>query len=87
MSEHDEDRSHLEVDSPTPVHVAERVFRESPYPALRKLKCRFDDGQLVILGNVPTFYLKQLAQTVVQQMKLAERVDNRVSVDCAPEVD
>jgi hypothetical protein len=45
--------------------MVERIFASSPYPSIRRLKCRFHDGETVIAGSVDSCYLKQLAQIVV----------------------
>lgn len=43
------------------------LFRTSPYLPLRRLRCNLVHGQVVLRGSVPTFYLKQLAQTMAQK--------------------
>jgi hypothetical protein len=40
------------------------------------------DGAIVIQGAVPTFYLKQLLQALLRDVKGVERVINRVEVVC-----
>jgi hypothetical protein len=40
----------------------------SKYTALRKLTCRVADGVVEITGSVPSFYLKQLAQSAILQL-------------------
>ena len=64
----------------SPADAAERLFRESPYHPIRRLTCRYCDGVLIIAGRLPSFYLKQLAQTAVQDLKEVKRVDNQVEV-------
>ena len=63
-----------------PARAAERIFRESPYHAIRHLKCSFQDGVLTVAGRVPSFYLKQLAQTSVKDLDGVERISNLVDV-------
>lgn len=70
----------MALDEQSPANAAERLFRESPYHPLRQLHCRFCDGVLIIAGSVPSYYLKQLAQTAVQHIQGVERVENRVEV-------
>jgi hypothetical protein len=61
--------------------VAERALRSSPYPALNKLSCEYRGGVLVLLGCLPTYYLKQIAQEVVsRQMNGVGRLDNQIHV-------
>lgn len=40
----------------------------------------FRDGSLIIYGIVPTFYLKQLLQRVLRDVRGVRRIDNRVAV-------
>ena len=70
----------MTADDQSPANAAERLFRESPYHPLRELHCRFSDGVLIIAGNVPSYYLKQLAQTAVQNIQGVDRVENLVEV-------
>ena len=56
-------------------------FRRSPYLPLRYIECRLEDGVLVLRGRVPTFYLKQLAQSVGRSLKGIQRVVNELRVD------
>jgi osmotically-inducible protein OsmY len=59
---------------------AQSLLEQSNYLALRRLRCEFQDGRLVLNGRVPTFYLKQVAQTIVRQLPAVRRIDNRVDV-------
>ena len=68
------------VSSDPLVHEAERVLSQSGYVALRKLNCACSNGVVSLSGNVPSFFLKQMAQTLVAQLKGVRRVDNQVKV-------
>jgi hypothetical protein len=46
----------------------------------RCVTCSSCDGTLVLRGRVPTYYLKQLAQTIVVEIDDAEQIDNRIEV-------
>jgi osmotically-inducible protein OsmY len=59
---------------------AQRLLDESNYLALRRLQCEFRDGHLVLRGRVPTFYLKQMAQTLVRQLPQVQQIENRLDV-------
>jgi osmotically-inducible protein OsmY len=59
---------------------AQNLLEQSNYLALRRLRCEFHDGRLVLNGRVPTYYLKQVAQTIVRQLPAVRRIDNRVDV-------
>jgi hypothetical protein len=37
----------------------------SPYRALQYVSCEYDDGAVVISGRLPSYYLRQLALTIV----------------------
>lgn len=63
-----------------PAETAEKIYRTSPYHSLRRLRCSFADGVLVISGRLPSFFMKQLAQTAVQHIDGVERIENRVEV-------
>ena len=51
-------RSHTELAQ------LQEQFRQSPYWSLRQLSCEADDGRVVLRGTLPSFYLKQVAQSV-----------------------
>lgn len=59
---------------------ARQLLGESNYLALRRLDCEFHDGQLVLRGRVPTYYLKQVAQTLVRQLPQVQQIENRLDV-------
>lgn len=61
--------------------LAQAKLMASPYSALRALTCESHEGVLTIRGRVPTFYLKQLAQTAVRNSPGVEVVNNLVQVD------
>ena len=64
-------------------HIEEQVYerlQKNSYLALRYLKCTCEDGVVTIQGRVPSYYLKQLAQTVVGQVEGVEKVVNQVEV-------
>jgi osmotically-inducible protein OsmY len=50
------------------------------YQFLRFVECCFQNGVLTLRGRVPSFYLKQMAQTVLANLEGVERIDNRVDV-------
>jgi hypothetical protein len=56
------------------------ALRQSPFPALRKLSLEETDGVVVINGNVPSYYLKQLAQETVRPVLGPRRLSNQVAV-------
>lgn len=46
--------------------IVEDRLRKSPYLPLRSLKCSYYQGKLLLSGQVATFYLKQLAQSLAR---------------------
>jgi hypothetical protein len=60
--------------------IAQQRLRQSPYVALRYVQCRFDEGVLIMTGNVPTFYTKQMAQEFLRDMNQVSQIDNRLVV-------
>lgn len=60
--------------------VVEARLRESPYQELRNVVADFHEGVLTIRGRVSSFYLKQLAQTVVSKLPGVEECVNRIEV-------
>ena len=70
--------------SPSPENsvltAAEQRLRDSSHLFLRNVRCGYDHGRLQLDGKVPSFYLKQLAQSLVKDLGGVERVDNRLTV-------
>ncbi len=61
-------------------HQATNRLGQSSHLFLRHLKCNAVEGVLFIEGKVPSFYLKQTAQSLVQSIEGVERVINRLEV-------
>jgi hypothetical protein len=59
---------------------AEQALRQSPIPALRKLRVEETDAGVVIAGSVSSYYLKQLAQEAVMPLLGERELQNRVTV-------
>lgn len=49
-------------------------------PCFRDISCSFDQGVLILQGRVPSFYVKQVLQTVVKDIAGVEQIDNQVDV-------
>jgi hypothetical protein len=56
------------------------VLTASPLPQLRRLVVTVSDGEVVITGKVPSYYLKQLAQETIRPAIGHRRLLNRVEV-------
>ena len=55
-------------------------LRQSAYAELWRIDCEYHEGILTLRGRVSSFYMKQIAQTIVQHVDGVERVVNRVEV-------
>ena len=64
----------------TVCQVAESRLRNSSYWALRTLSCEYHDGVLILRGRLPRYYLKQIAQTLVEGLDGVSEIANRVDV-------
>ncbi len=58
-----------------------RALRESGYALpLREIQCDVSDGVVELTGDVPSFYVKQLAQTAVLRLEQIRGINNRLRV-------
>ncbi len=60
--------------------AALRLLLSSGYPILRTLRCEVRDAVVLVRGVVPTYYLKQMAQALVQQLDGIQGIKNLVEV-------
>lgn len=65
---------------PPLVQAVERRLRESSYYYLRSIRCSFEAGAITLRGRVPTFYLKQTVQSIVEKIEGVEQIVNLVDV-------
>lgn len=61
-------------------HPVEQTLRQSPIPALRKLRVEETEKEVVLSGNVASYYLKQLAQETVMPVLGKRGLLNQVVV-------
>ena len=66
---------------PEVAEIAQQRLRDCPYIALRRVSCRFREGVLMLTGEVPTYHMKQMAQTLVRGVEAVEVIDNRLVVN------
>lgn len=73
----------VHADSPTDPVLDEvrRRLKESAFRAIRSLHCEFRGRVLVLRGEVPTFYTRQIALALVQQVTGVHELDDRIVVD------
>lgn len=50
------------------------------YAALQNVHCEAQEDLLILSGTVPSYYLKQVAQTVAGNMEGINRIENRLEV-------
>jgi osmotically-inducible protein OsmY len=63
--------------------VLERVesqLRRNSYVALKNISCAFQDGVVTLRGCLPSYYLKQMAQTAVARVPGVDRIVNQIDV-------
>jgi hypothetical protein len=71
-------------DAPSPPAAAieaQQRLAESPYFALRKLRCDYHEGVLTVHGRVPSFYFRQVAVETLRRVKSVEQLVDRIEVD------
>lgn len=59
---------------------ARAALEQTGYWHLRKVDLRSDGESLTIFGEVPSYFLKQLAQVAVMSIAGVRQVENRLSV-------
>jgi hypothetical protein len=72
-------RSWLDIEEQARIRL-----QHSPYRAIRRVSCRYDEGVLILEGRVPTFHYKQLAQTAVAEIDGVRNIVNEIEVDYSP---
>lgn len=55
-------------------------LKASGYGPLAHIECRVEDGIVELAGVVPTFYLKQVAQAVIQRIERVQGIRNEIQV-------
>ncbi len=77
----------LRADKPTGLGYREPVERvakirlaETGYPRLKTIDCSFRDGTMVLRGEVPSYYHKQLAQEALRDITHVTHVVNDIEV-------
>ncbi len=74
-------RQTLPTQAPSVVDEAQRRLVESPYFALRTLRCDYREGVLTVHGRVPTFYARQVALQTLRKMDAVEELVDRIEVE------
>lgn len=80
MSICDCQRIDLKECSHTISSAVQSALNESAYRSLGRLRCDYRDGVLTLAGEVPTFFLKQMAQSLAANVSGVARVANDIHV-------
>lgn len=59
----------------------EELLRETDYRDLRKIKVRLRDGRIILRGNVPSYFMKQVAQEAVRPLAIGLEIRNEIRVN------
>lgn len=62
---------------------AQARLRACPYREVRKTTCLFHKGVLHLRGDVSSFYMKQIAQTVLMNVEGVKHIVNTIHVHTA----
>jgi osmotically-inducible protein OsmY len=60
------------------------LLGDAVHPGLSGVSCHLDASVVVLRGEVPTFYLKQLAQETAIRADGVEKVNNEIQVHAKP---
>jgi hypothetical protein len=60
--------------------AALKLLKSSGFPALRRLRCEVTESVVIVHGVVSSYYLKQMAQAVLQRLDGIQTVRNLVEV-------
>ena len=63
---------------------AQSRLRTSTYDELHFISCEFHRGVLALRGRVSSFFLKQVAQTLIRSLDGVGEIDNRLEVAQSP---
>lgn len=69
------------IDTHTPLELARKALSDSPIYDLRDIVVEKSGDQLLLSGQVESFYHKQLAQELVRHLVNGTRVVNSIDVD------
>lgn len=60
--------------------LAENLLHQSQHLALRRVRCERAGDVLVLHGRLPSYFLKQMAQSTVAQAEGVQRIVNEIEV-------
>ena len=62
------------------VQQAYERLQHTPFPTLRHVCCTYSAGVLTLDGQLPSFYLKQIAQECLRDLPHVRQVENHLEV-------
>jgi hypothetical protein len=60
--------------------LARGMLLNTSYHALRRVSCEYQEGALILRGELPSYFLKQMAQTTVANLPGVAQVCNHIDV-------
>ena len=60
--------------------AAQQRLAKTGYHTLRSVECSFRDGRIVLRGEVPSYYHKQLAQESIRNAPHITQIVNQIEV-------
>lgn len=60
--------------------AALNLLQASSYAVLRRLRCEVNEAVATVHGVLPSYFLKQVAQTILQRLDGIQKVRNLVEV-------
>lgn len=65
--------------SPLEARVRQSLH-DSPYRQLQNVRCHCSDGAVRLIGTLPSFFMKQMAQETVRRIAGVNQIENQVHV-------
>ncbi|WP_425571295.1 BON domain-containing protein [Novipirellula rosea] len=75
---------HRSLSNPLELRVR-RSLCNSSYRQLQYVRCHCKDGVVLLMGTVPSYFIKQMAQETVRRIAGVTQIDNQVEVVYAEE--
>jgi osmotically-inducible protein OsmY len=70
-------------DSSTLAEAVQSAIATSPYLSGRKLRFETEQGRVVLLGTVSTYFQKQMAQEALRRVDGVREIENQLDVTWA----
>lgn len=70
----------IDADTAQIARAARQRIEQQSHLSVQRIWCEFREGHLILQGQVPSYYLKQLAQEAVAGLEGVEQVVNQIEV-------